>query len=446
MKIKRLTIESVRGIQSLELDFSSTKVNVLLGVNGVGKSTVLSCLSVLLSKLVDQIKEDEHNPSSRLSDLLVRVEKTRETHLLKKGELKGNCLFVSDIKQPSKDLQINLSVDINEVLSSWGIVVSNDQLDSVIGDLHSVVSCMNLAEKNPPLFIAYPVSRGFESVKLKSEDKYFDTRNSRAKVSIFRVYEPESLLSKTVNFAGFFNWFRAIEDLENEERRDKSDYRNYQLNAVRDAIRVIEPEFSSLRVRRSPLRMTITKDGQEIILDNLSDGEKCLMAMVGDIARRLAIANPDHPNPLEGEGIVLIDEIELHLHPQWQRGILPKLSQTFPNCQFIVTTHSPQVVSDVSANSVFILEKDEEGNVTARHPRSSLGCDSNSILEDMMGVSRRPLDFQRDLRQLFRHIDDGNIEEARQLRQSIVTKMESDEEPELAKADVLIRRKEILGR
>jgi predicted ATP-binding protein involved in virulence len=86
----------------------------------------------------------------------------------------------------------------------------------------------------------------------------------------------------------------------------------------------------------------------------LSDGEKCLLAMVGDLARRLAIANPDYPDALQGEAIVLIDEIELHLHPSWQRNIIPALKRTFPKCQFIITTHSPQVLSYIQPKNIYL--------------------------------------------------------------------------------------------
>lgn len=86
---------------------------------------------------------------------------------------------------------------------------------------------------------------------------------------------------------------------------------------------------SDLKVKRSPLRMTVKKNGLEMRVDNLSDGEKCTLALFGDLARRIALANPSRSNPLEGEGIVLIDEIELHMHPSWQRKILGALKVLF---------------------------------------------------------------------------------------------------------------------
>lgn len=80
-----------------------------------------------------------------------------------------------------------------------------------------------------------------------------------------------------------------------------------------------------------------------------------MLALTGDLVRRLAIANPALSNPLKGAAIVLIDEIDLHLHPQWQRAVIPRLEKTFPHCQFIVSTHSPQVISEVGHRIVSIF-------------------------------------------------------------------------------------------
>jgi predicted ATP-binding protein involved in virulence len=92
--------------------------------------------------------------------------------------------------------------------------------------------------------------------------------------------------------------------------------------------------------------------------NQLSQGEKSLI-LVGDIARRLAMMNPKLDNPLLGKGIILIDEIDMHLHPQWQRSIIQRLQTTFPNCQFILTTHSPLVISDTQNILVYDLDGQE---------------------------------------------------------------------------------------
>ena len=239
-----------------------------------------------------------------------------------------------------------------------------------------------------------------------------------------------------------------IEDLENETIRDNKNHQDKKLVAVRKAIYSLISEFSDLRIRRSPLQMTVNKTigdkVEELSINQLSDGEKCLLAMVGDIARRLAIANPSLDDPLQGEGIVLIDEIELHLHPQWQHKIIPRLTETFPNCQFIVTTHSPQVLSHVQPENIYILQSTPNG-IIASYPESSYGRDSNQILEDYMGTPERPQDIKDKILKIFQVIDQNDLAEAKKLCESLGSEIGSDE-PELIRARAVIKRKEILGK
>jgi len=87
----------------------------------------------------------------------------------------------------------------------------------------------------------------------------------------------------------------------------------------------------------------------------MSDGERSLLAMMVDLCRRLVLANPELDDPLQGAGVVLIDEIELHLHPQWQREVVEKLRRSFPRIQFVLTTHSPFVIQSVHSGDELIL-------------------------------------------------------------------------------------------
>jgi len=198
------------------------------------------------------------------------------------------------------------------------------------------------------------------------------------------------------------------------------------------------PEFTELQVRRNPLRMAVKKNGKEFRIEQLSDGEKCLLAMVGDLARRLAIANPGLDDPLQGEGVVLIDEIELHLHPRWQRMIIPRLLQTFPGCQFIVSTHSPQVLSEVAPENIHLLHQDEEtGEIPCSKPQRSYGLDSSEILEELMGATRRNADVEHKLTELFRHIDDEDFEAAREALRALREELHGDI-PDLIRAETMI--------
>lgn len=139
---------------------------------------------------------------------------------------------------------------------------------------------------------------------------------------------------------------------------------------VARAIEKFVPEYSNLRINRSErgtAQMLVDKHGQEFDIGQLSDGEKNMIALIGDIARRLTIGNPNSEDPLKESGVVLIDEIDLHLHPKWQRIVAGKITEVFPNCQFIITSHSPQVISHIKPESVFVLRNDSDLKVNFCH-------------------------------------------------------------------------------
>lgn len=204
--------------------------------------------------------------------------------------------------------------------------------------------------------------------------------------------------------------------------------------------------FSDFRIERdAPLRMVCTKQGQELRVDQLSDGEKCPLALIGDLARRLAIANPGAKEPLHGDGIVLIDEIDLHLHPSWQRRVIGWLETTFPNCQLIVSTHSPQVLSSVRPDqNVFLLREDGENGVVAEKV-TAFGRDTNTILRDLMGVSKRPEEIAERLAACYSLIDEGRLSEAAAKRDELEGLVGPDD-PDVIGVSLLIRRREALGR
>ena len=124
--------------------------------------------------------------------------------------------------------------------------------------------------------------------------------------------------------------------------------------------------------------------------------------------------------------------------------MIPSLLEIFPNCHFIITTHSPQVLSDVKPDNVYVLNA-EQNRVFASNPDISLGRDSNQILEEIMGVSDRPVNIKDDLKMLFRLIDQGDLDKARR-HQKELEGIIGDDDPEFAKADILIRRKSALAR
>lgn len=425
MHIHKLKLERFRGAQCLPLELHE-KLNVFVGMNGAGKSSILDATAILLSWLVNRIK---HAGAS------------------------GRPITEADIKngEPSANLEITL----NEDGSYFGWNIAKVRRGRSKKDVVSVLIPASEAAKkmqseisesqgqaNLPLFAYYPVNRAVLDIPLRIRGKHsFD---------LLSAYD--EALTSGANFRTFFEWFREREDLENENRKyadqlikpDGFQFPDSQLEAVRKALAQFVPDFKSLTVRRNPLRMEVEKRGERITVNQLSDGEKCLMAMIGDLARRMAVANPLRKNPLEGEGVVLVDEIDLHLHPKWQRMVIPKLVEVFPNCQFLISTHSPHVITHVQPENLFLLSMTTEGLKTLR-PSESYGKTVERVLEDLMGLeTTRPTEVEDALRKIYEQIDGGDLDGARDL----IGKLEKriGEDSELVKANVLIKRKELIGK
>ena len=472
MKVKRLELKGFRGFDEIVLDFDTSpqRPTVFIGNNGVGKSSILDSLAILLSYFVSELHRD---PKSSKQGRFAEIGKTldwRDTN--------------NSYKESSKQSDLIISIQDNSGKSyRWGAINDTENSSIVVNQVEELVNNITDTQheniQDIPIILYYSVNRFVLGVYLENTlnnnefqnplDAYenslayynlgsmeeilqqFDARfDARFNPLFPSMKKKKDLEKKTITFDAFFEWFKYIEDLENEQIRDVTNYQDKKLVAVRNAVYSLIPDFSNLRIRRSPPRMTVNKTigdkVEELTINQLSDGEKSLLAMVGDIARRLAIANPSLEDPLQGEGIVLIDEIELHLHPKWQRKIIPDLTRTFPNCQFIVTTHSPQVLSHVYSENIYILQSTPNG-IIASQPESSYGRDSNQILENVMDVSAYPEEIEKELLKLFRLIDRNDLDGAKQLLKDISTIMENRlDDPQIIKAGVVIKRKEILGK
>jgi predicted ATP-binding protein involved in virulence len=185
-----------------------------------------------------------------------------------------------------------------------------------------------------------------------------------------------------------------------------------------------------------------------MLVSLLSDGVKGMLSMTADIAYRCIQLNPHLSSPSEEtEGIVLIDEIDLHLHPKWQQTVLSDLCKTFPKIQFIVTTHSPQVLSSIHQKSIRLLGKNVNGKDVAVMPRSeSYGEISSDVLQTIMHVDPQPpVPEKSKLERLTALIDQGlyQTQEAVDLLSELKTVL-SETHPQLQKLQRSIKRQEIL--
>lgn len=425
MHLTHLELKNFRGASSFALDFDP-RLNVLVGMNGAGKSSVLDAVAIMLSWITNRIKSPRGS---------------------------GRPIVETDIQNTKHYAGITLTCCLGDFSGqSWRLVKSRKgHLETEMRTSLNLVSQIarefqesitaSQAKVNLPLLAYYPVNRAVLDIPLRI----------RAKHSFDLLDTYDGSLTSGANFRTFFEWYREREDLENENRRyidqaskpEDFQFPDPQLEAVRKAIGMLLPEFTNLSVRRKPLRMEVEKSGQRLTINQLSGGEKCQLALVGDLARRFAIANPIRKNPLEGEGIVLIDEIDLHLHPKWQRTVVPKLMEIFPNCQFLISTHSPSIISHVRPKSLFLL-RSSPSNIEVVRPGQSYGKNVDRILEDIMGLeTTRPDAVKRDLEDIYQLIEQGEFENAKTRISVLETKI--GEDPDLVKAGVLIRRKVLLG-
>ena len=265
----------------------------------------------------------------------------------------------------------------------------------------------------------------------------------------------EGALSSHTNFQGLFEWFYFKENEELREQKARRDfgYRLRDLSNVRHAISSMLGDVSDPHMEMDPPRFMVSvgtgRNSEKLALDQLSGGYRAVLALAADLAWRMAQGNPHLDDPLESEAIVLIDEVDLHLHPSWQQRILDDLVRTFPKAQFVVSTHSPQVLTTVGPEHIVELYRGEDGRVVAGSPASAtFGAEAGDVLSSVMGTNQRPSgnEFTKALERYMRLIGngEGESEEALALRNKLEDLSPRDHA--LDRADVEIRRRALLER
>lgn len=406
MKLESLTLAFCGGFEQLDIDFEPD-LTLIAGVNGVGKSTVLHALAVLLSRAMPEFTpsrstplfftDDEIHGDKPTLEVMARIQLDGQTfnagvQRLRTADEKGDRFVL--LRQAEA---ANSSTDFGQLLS--GRTLTGD-LEAGLKETRSALSSLK-SEANPPLAVYFTPKRQLPGQpRSLPEPKPFELSMAFSR----------ALHDREVELREFMYWFRTQEKLggTHEPRRLKV------LDALREVVSSLVPEFRNLRIQEHPrLGFVVDKRGQPFYLHQLSDGERGLLALVFDLTRRLAIANPDSDDPIaEGVALVLIDEIELHLHPKWQRDVMVRLPKIFKSCQFVITTHSPQVLGEVPARCVRLLIP-KEGRVVVETPAMSYGVDSNCILNVLMGADEMNQDVERELGDISSLIHARELEAAR---------------------------------
>lgn len=396
MLLQKLSLRDFRGFASLDLQFEPD-VTVLVGVNGAGKTSILDAIARALSVLPTRIRGEEVGTLLSQDDIRIGAPSAR---VEVSGEVAGTTAtwWLSAARPGQSFFPIAFTVALNPVI------------DTIRRSLDGA--------PHLPLAVHFPTNRAALDIPARIRTPHeFDPLSA---------YDG-ALEEGASNFRGFFEWYREEEDVYNEETiRTVHEERVSRLPDVRRAIEKLFPGASDLRVERRPQRMTLLHHGVRLDVAQLSDGEKCLLAMAGDLARRMVLAAPGVADPLAEPAVVLIDEVELHLHPGLQRTILVRLREVFPNTQFIVSTHSPQVLSSVRSTNVQLLQ----GFAIKPLERGTWRRDTNRILESAFGDPGRDPDVAAKLVALRDAVDEERHPEAWKLVRELRGLIEG-EDPDL---------------
>ncbi|QDW67537.1 AAA family ATPase [Luteimonas granuli] len=350
MWVKRIEISGVGGIQELLLEFDD-HINILCGPNGIGKTTILESVAHAFSAGQTTILKRHAKSESSKIDATVCVDSQDHTVVIVFKE------FV-----PSQHAQIHALHQLSAKLISLKV---NRTLD---------YRPLNSIEKD---------------TKKELPQTYAEARQG-------------------VSLADVKNWFVNRYLFSKHANLSDSQFANYEL--ARSSFSALSKDFTFSRVDPSTLEILVNSPSGEIYYEYLSSGFKSCLSIIFGIIKELEFRFPS-PGIVAGEfdGVVLIDEVELHLHPEWQATVLPVLSHKFPKAQFICSTHSPHVIQAAQRHQIIAIEG-EQGVVRQRplpnSPFGFRGWTIEEVLVDVMGMSDlRTSEYRAATRAFERAID-----------------------------------------
>jgi len=369
MKIKTLRLVNFRKYADSTFQFHP-RFTIMIGDNASGKTSILEALSVMLGTYLLRAKVEVRRTGIRKEEVRlsihekydqVTIEEQSPTYLLAQGELHGVPLAwhrgFGDRGKNAKDL------------------------------IEAGVRDIELARKGED--VTLPVFQYYGTGRLWDRHRNVPIGKPESRLASYRnCFDPKS------DHYVFYRWFKQLELAAIQKQK-----RIGALEAVRTAVTQCIPGAKRFYydVSHDALMIFLKEEGY-CLFDNLSDGYRNMVAMVADIAHRAARLNPhlEDRAALESPGVVLIDEIDLHLHPKWQRRVVGDLQKAFPEIQFIVSTHSPFIVQSLKPGEVIDLNRADSAD-PARIPDEAIawpgpGSDYadrsiEDIVEEIMAVA-----------------------------------------------------------
>lgn len=307
MKIKEIDIKNIGCIRSLHLNFNEN-MNIICGPNSIGKTTIIESVASMFMYGRPTVKR---NVASETGSIHAKVEVN--------GSIKENSIKVEKF-------------DPNE--------------------FENTNSFMDTASK----VISIKVNRNFRYSKLDA----IPSDQNRSKSDLWNE------VISGVTFDGVKGWF-VNRYLYSARKGTLSDEQISNYHLAEKCFSIINNQYSFSRVMGATNDIMLNTPQGEIYFEYLSSGFKSIIFLLFSTIKEIEFRFKEHNLKAEEfDGIILVDEIEIHLHPEWQEKITDILKNTFPNAQFILTTHSPHVIQTAAPNQIMALHLDEENNVTLR--------------------------------------------------------------------------------
>lgn len=400
LRIDRLRVQNFRCFASCSLDLHPT-LTVLVADNAQGKTALLDALRIGLSAFVTTIGKSKLQQPFRRSDIhrVLAAGNRMENRLPCGYEIQGEI--------NSKSITWH-----REVLANSGRTLK--ATFKGLSAMEKIADSLSLnaepTDNNPTAGIQIlPVVAYYGTGRLYDEHRLTKEKRLLASVSPARISAYLDCLSSSSSYKAFVTWFgRKWDQITNPQFRALGfDTRpeNY-LAAVRNAVStVLDPTGWTTVYWEQPakddngriyepghLALEHPEQGR-LPLSHLSDGVRNMVALVGDLAHRCVRLNPflGEEAARRTPGIVMIDEVDMHLHPRWQQLAVGLLQSAFPNVQFVLSTHSPHVLTTVRKEHIRVIASDEQSNWSTLIPDNSpLGQESGDALAFIMGAHPRP--------------------------------------------------------
>ena len=403
MKIKELYLKNFRCFEETKINFNED-YTIFVGINGAGKSSILNAIQIMLYPIMEVSQYDIRNAgttsgtSIKDSDITT---KTKKLGSILNQELQYPMILKSTF-QKSDDIEISLEYTLNK-----NHINTSSETEPLIEYVRDLQNQVTKDEKTIlPVIAYYTTKRQWEKNEQNIREILFMPQMNGY---------TNALSAEPFNITKMRHWFSRM--LLISRKKPVLEFEAVR-NAIVNCYKEIDDreELQEVKIDYDAEKEDIEiqmyfEDKTEILpLSYLSDGMKSILAIVSDIAYRMATLNPNLLDNVikETDGIVMIDEIDMHLHPSWQRKIVDSLTTTFPKVQFIFTTHSPTVLTNVPKENIKIISN---GNIFDTNI-NTYGRDVNSILREIMHSKIRPSETQKILNDFSNAIADSDLEKA----------------------------------